>query len=118
MTVAGRAPDLNSCILRTISSRGLPASDSTSPTLTPPVPWQLAQDAARLRAAFASPTCAIATVAPSTAIATPAAMEDVRTKPPWRDRAGRGALLRGYGSPANVCTVEGRCQVRRNVPER
>src|SRR5437879_12103612 len=79
MIVAGRAPDLNSCILRTISSRGLPARDSMSPTLTPPVPWQLAQVAAMLRADFGSPACAIATVAPSAATATDRATTRIRT---------------------------------------
>src|SRR5512138_3451503 len=58
MTVAERAPLLNSCILRTMSSFEAPARLGTSPTLTPDVPWQFAHVAARLRPTFVAGVCA------------------------------------------------------------
>ncbi len=58
MTVPGRLPALKSCILRTSSSLLMPARLSVAPWLTPSVPWQLAQVAARLRATSDSLACA------------------------------------------------------------
>src|SRR6185436_9877387 len=51
MTVAGRCPSRNARICEAICSRGRPASGATSlVTARPSVPWQMAQEAARLRA--------------------------------------------------------------------
>src|SRR5688500_17469612 len=70
MTVAGFAPVRNSFSLRTISPFAIPASGSMPPTLRPSVPWQLAQVAARLRAAvsWAGADSGSATIAAATII--------------------------------------------------
>src|SRR5690242_8847222 len=63
MTVAGRLPDRKSRMSCAISERSLPASLGMPAWLTPLVPWQLAQAAARLRPSLGS-GCASACAAP------------------------------------------------------
>src|SRR5690349_9574268 len=64
MTVSGRLPDLKSRMSCAISERSLPASPGMPAWLTPLVPWQLAQAAARLRPSLGSGFCASACAAP------------------------------------------------------
>src|SRR5260221_8476019 len=60
MTVAGRLPVLKSCICWTRYERSRAARLGMPGWLTPFVPWQLAQAAARLRPATDSESCAVA----------------------------------------------------------
>src|SRR5262245_54739739 len=93
MTVAGRLPVLNSCICCARLERSLPARLGMPPWLTPFVPWQFAQAAARLRPA-ASGTWAREGETSASASAS-AAGYGVRIIRSWPASAARRSGFRG-----------------------